>query len=113
LTRAAERLITRHIDSVGALDLLLVLHGGRARDWSVEELCRELRCPRAWAEDQLARLAAIGLLAEVREDRYQYQRGRQYGRAVDEIARACRRDRAAVTRLIFARAARGQSQFAG
>jgi hypothetical protein len=106
LTRAAERLIFRHIDSVGALDLLLVLHGGRERDWSVDELCRTLRCPPAWAEDQLARLLAIGLLAESDDGRYQYRRGREYGPAVDQIARACRRDRAAVTRLIFARSGR-------
>jgi hypothetical protein len=112
LTRAAERLITQHIDSVGALDLLLLLHGERERDWSVDELCRALRCPRAWAEDQLARLAAIGLVADVGDGRYEYRRGRQYGPAVDEIARACRRDRAEVTRLVFARATRRQSQFA-
>jgi hypothetical protein len=106
LTRSADRLISRHIDSVGALDLLLLLHGGRNRDWSIQELCRTLRCPGAWAEEQLGRLRAIGLVAEVEESRYQYTRGRQFGPAVDEIARACRRDRAAVTRLVFARALR-------
>ncbi len=112
LTRAAERLISHHIDSIGALDLLLTLHGGRDREWSIQELCRTLRCPAPWAEEQLARLTAIGLVVEVGERRYRYTRGRQYGPAVDEIARACRRDRAAVTRLVFARASRGQSQFA-
>ena len=106
LTRAAERLISQHIDSVGALDLLLVLHEGRERDWSVEELCRTLRCPGPWAEDQLSRLLAIGLLAESDDGRYQYRRGLQYGPAVDQIARACRHDRAGVTRLIFARSGR-------
>ncbi len=112
LTRAAERLISQHIDSVGALDLLLMLHQGRDRDWSVGELCQALRCPQGWAEDQLARLAAIGLVAEGRDGRYQYRRARQHGPAVDQIARACRHDRAAVTRLIFARSPRGRSQFA-
>jgi hypothetical protein len=112
LTRSAERLISKHIDSVGALDLLLLLHGGRDRDWSIQELCRTLRCPDGWAEKQLARLDAIGLVSEIGEGRYRYTRGRQYGPAVDEIARACRRDRAAVTRLVFARAPRGRRQFA-
>jgi DNA-binding IclR family transcriptional regulator len=112
LTRAAERLISQHIDSVGALDLLLLLHEGRDRDWSIQELCRTLRCPDGWAEEQLARLAAIGLVA-ADEGRYRYTRGRQYGPAVDQIARACRHDRAAVTKLVFARARRGSGQFAG
>jgi hypothetical protein len=112
LTRAAERLISHHIESVGALDLLLLLHEGRERTYSVGELCDALRCPEAWAEDQLARLAAIELVTAGEDGRYQYRRGREYGPAVDQIARACRRDRAAVTRLIFARARRGQGQIA-
>ena len=103
LSRAAQRLISRHVDSVGALDLLLLLHAGRDRDWSQQELCERLRCPRAWASEQLTRLEAAGLVAEASEDRYQYRRGPEYGPAVDEVARAFRRDRAAVTRLIFTR----------
>jgi DNA-binding MarR family transcriptional regulator len=103
LTRSAERLIARYIDSVGALDLLLHLHSGRDRDWDAEELCEVLRCPRAWATEQIARLEAAELLVETTDQRYRYRRGRRYGSAVDEIARACRRDRAEVTRAIFAR----------
>ena len=112
LSRAAERLIARHIHSVGTLDLLLLLHGGRDRDWSLEELCGVLRCPDGWAEEQIAALAAIGLVGETAERRYQYRRGRQYGPATDAVARACRRDRAAVTRLIFARPPHGPRQLA-
>jgi hypothetical protein len=112
-TRAAERLICRYIESVGALDQLLLLHGGRARDWSIEELCRTLRCPGAWAEEQLARLHEAGLVDDLGEAATGTRAaGRQYGTAVDEIARACRRDRAAVTRLVFARAPGGRRQFA-
>jgi hypothetical protein len=106
LPRAAERLIARDIESVGALDLLLLLHGGRDRDWSLAELCDALRCPEAWAEDQLRRLAAIDLARTGADGRHRYRRGRQYGPAVDAIARASRHNRAAVTRLVFAEAAR-------
>jgi hypothetical protein len=112
LTRVAERLITRHIDSVGALDLLLLVHSGPDRDWSAEELCEALRCPTAWAAEQIARLEEVALLAEVSDGRYQYRRGREYGPAVDAIARACRRDRAQVTRRIFARLPRTNDRFA-
>jgi hypothetical protein len=105
LTRAAERLISAHVESVGALDLLLLLHDHRDRDWSLGELCRELRCPEGWAEGELRRLGRLELVAPAGEGRYRYRRGRRHGPAVDEIARVCRRDRAAVTRLIFARSA--------
>lgn len=103
LTRAADRLLAKHVDSVGALDLLLLLHGGRDRAWSSDELCRALRCPEPWVEGQLVQLIGLELLAEVDDGRYQYRRGRRFGPAVDDIARVCRRDRAAVTRRIFAR----------
>ena len=94
LTRSAERLIARHIDSVGTLDLLLLVHSGRDRDWDADELCEALRCPASWAAEQIARLKDADLLVEISEGRYRYRRGRRYGPAVDEIARACRRDRA-------------------
>ena len=108
LTRSAEQLIARHVDSVGALDLLLLVHDRRDRDWSAEELCEALRCPDRWAAEQIARLEALDLLGEVAPQRYRYLRGRRFGAAVDEIARAWRRDRAAVTRQIFARPPGGQ-----
>jgi hypothetical protein len=112
LPRAAERLIARHVESVGALDLLLLLHAGRDRDWSLDELCTALRCPAPWAEGQLRDFIVIDLAREVADGRYRYERGRQHGAAVDAIARACRHDRAAVTRLVFAWAARRRGQFA-
>jgi hypothetical protein len=108
LSRAAERLIASHIDSVGTLDLLLLLHQGRDRDWSREELCERLRCPHGWAADRLERLTSAGLLARVSDDRFRFWRDGQFRSAVDEIARACRRDRAAVTHRIFARPADSQ-----
>jgi hypothetical protein len=108
LSRSAEQLIARHVDSVGTLDLLLLVHARRDRDWSVQELCDNLRCPDSWAADQIARLQALELLVEVEPQRYRFKRGRRHGAAVDEIARACRRDRAEVTRAIFARPARGR-----
>ena len=105
LSRSAERLITRYVDSVGALDLLLLVHAGRDRDWSADELCDALRCPTAWVAEQIRRLEKAELLTEVADGRYRYRRGRRYGPAVDEIARAFRRDRAGLTRRIFARPA--------
>jgi hypothetical protein len=103
LSRAAERLIAHHVDSVGALDLLLLLHGDRERNWHADELRAALRCPKSWIDVQLARLVALELVDETSAERFRYRHGPRFGLTVDEVARACRRDRAAVTRRIFAR----------
>lgn len=113
LSHAAERLIARHVDSAGALDLLLLLHGGRERDWGVAELCAALRCPQPWAEGQIDGLVTAGLAVWVAPGRLKYQRKGRFGPAVDEIARACRRDRAPGTRLIFTRPPVPGREFAG
>lgn len=106
LTPAAERLITRHIDSMGALDLLLLVHRTRDRDWSLAGLCAELRCPSAWAVSQLRVLDSLGLVMQPAPGRHRYVHGRQYGPAVDAIARVHRRDPALVTKLVLAKPSR-------
>ena len=102
LTRDAERLIARHVDSVGVLDLLLLLRGAPDRSWTRDAIREELACPLGWAERELERLRHGGL---ARHDgggyRYAPSSARQRA-AIDSLARACRSDRAAVTRLIFA-----------
>ena len=103
LSAAAQRLITHHVDSAGALDLLLLMHGTAGRDWGLAELCAELRCPSAWATKQLRVLDALGLVIQPAPGRYRYVPGRQYARAVDEIALVHRDDPASVVALGFAR----------
>jgi hypothetical protein len=101
LTPAAQRLLAGHVDSVGALDLLLLLHATRDRVWTADALCARLRCPEPWVQVQLGRLAAAGLVTRT-ESGLRYRRGARFGAAVDELARVTRQDRAAVVRLIFA-----------
>jgi hypothetical protein len=64
LPRGTRRLLGDHVHSAGELDLLLLLHGDRARAWRAEEICALLRCPPAWAESRLQALRRAGLLAE-------------------------------------------------
>ena len=102
LTRDAERLIARHVDSVGVLDLLLLLRGEPHRAWTRDDVCEELACPLGWAERELDRLRHAGL-AGADDGGYRYAPGSARQRAaVDNVARAWRRDRAAITKLIFA-----------
>lgn len=100
-SHAADRFLGRHVDSVGALDLLLLLHETRERDWSAAELCERLRCPETWADRELERFLELGVIA-TSGDRFRYQRTGRHGPAIDAIASACRRDRAALVRRIFA-----------
>lgn len=101
LSQAAERLLAYHIDSVCALDLLLLLDETGDRDWSSSELCTALRCPEGWAGGELRRLRRLGMAVELAGGRHRYQQERQYGDAVNGIAGACCRDRGAIVRRIF------------
>ncbi|MEO8689317.1 MAG: hypothetical protein ABI611_14020 [Solirubrobacteraceae bacterium] len=67
LPREARRLLREHVDSAGELDLLMLLHGDRARGWTVEQICTALRCPAGWAEPRLEALRGAGLFV-CRED---------------------------------------------
>jgi hypothetical protein len=59
----ARRLIAENVDSVGALDLLLLVRGEPERWWSPEEVSDALHCPARWAALQLEALQSGGLLA--------------------------------------------------
>ncbi len=93
---------------MGVLDLLLVLHADPAREWSRGELCRHLRCPAKWADQELLRLRDAGLVAGA-SGRFRFLRSSADAAAVDELARAWKRDQRRVTQLIFA----SIGQFAG
>jgi hypothetical protein len=97
-----RRLVRRHVRSVGELDLLVLLHGDPAREWTADELCETLRCPPTWAEMQLESLGAAGL-AVGEEGRWRYAPAEPaLERATDALARAYRTRKAEVVRLVFA-----------
>ncbi|GMV27358.1 MAG: hypothetical protein AMXMBFR58_33890 [Phycisphaerae bacterium] len=54
--------ITRRLDSVTQLDVLLLLHGSQQREWSPQEVATELRIGAQWAEQYLRVLCARGLI---------------------------------------------------
>lgn len=55
-------LIRRSVRSVWALELLLLLRRDRAREWSADELLRELRASERLIADTLAMLQTTGLV---------------------------------------------------
>ncbi|CAN7471179.1 hypothetical protein LJR219_003177 [Phenylobacterium sp. LjRoot219] len=60
--------VRKHVRSVWALELLLLLRRDPARRWSTAELVRELRASTSLVEDNLRRFEASGLVA--REDKH-------------------------------------------
>jgi hypothetical protein len=107
LSPAAERFMSRHVDSVGTLDLLALLHAERGRDWGLAELCAELRCPSAWATRQVGRLAMLGLVLQPEPGLYRLAPSSRQSVVVDEIVAAYRRDRPAVARWVPAQSPPG------
>ena len=57
--------IAGHIRSVRALELLLLMQAGSAREWTAQALSDELRATHAWAAEELQFLASRGLLVQV------------------------------------------------
>jgi DNA-binding IclR family transcriptional regulator len=102
-------LIAYHLESVGALDLLLLLRGQPERAWTSEDVCEALGSPLRWAERELASLRRGGLVA-LHDGRYRYAPDSERTHAaVDAIARAWRHDRSGISRLIFSPRRRDRS----
>ena len=55
-------LIVGHLDSVLEVEILLLLYHSRPKAWSADELVQRLRIDAVWAESQLAKLCAQGLV---------------------------------------------------
>jgi DNA-binding IclR family transcriptional regulator len=98
----AHRLIADPVDSVGALDLLVLMRE-REHAWTPEEIAGALHCPVPWAEQKLQHLHTGGLLAADGERRYLYRpRTGRLGKAMDALAEAYATRPREVVRQIFA-----------
>jgi hypothetical protein len=103
IPREVQRFVAERIDSVGLLEVLLLLESDPARTWSVPEVSAALRSERTWAEVQLEYLRVEGLLlADGQEPRYRYDPVRpEVEPAVAWLADAFETRRADVIKLIF------------
>ena len=99
-----KHFIADSIDSVGQLEVLLLVRSEPERFWSASEVSDELRSGRSWAEVQLEYLCVEGLLSarESNAPSYRYEPTRPELEAV--VARLCEAfesQRAEVIRLVF------------
>lgn len=98
--------IADHIESVVQLEVLLFLQADQRRECSCADIARELRIAPDWAESQLVKLRARGLLASEAgaEQLYRYApRSPDLDEAVRGLAEAYTDYRVTVTSLIFAK----------
>ena len=115
LSDAACRLVREHIESMGRLDLLIVLYGDPRASWSAKRMGRQMRAPVRWAEAQMQSLQRAGILACTDTDDGPAW---SYGptddgtaAAVQELITACQLDWAAVTREVMSLRPSGAEAF--
>ena len=93
-----RRFITAHLDSVSALETLLLLHGEPDRGWTADEVAGALVTKPSAAEGFLRELRDHGLVSE-HDGRFRYAPHR----AVDALAETYATRRHTVIGLIFDR----------
>jgi DNA-binding IclR family transcriptional regulator len=101
----ARRLIGDSINSVGVLDLLLLVRQQPERWWSPADVTETLHCPVRWATFELEDLRSAGLV-EADPDgnrRYRFRpRNNRLVQAVDALAEAYAAHSGEIVRLILA-----------
>lgn len=109
ISPGVKAFIAGHIDSIVQLETLLMLHASPARDWTAQDIARDLRIDRDWAEGQLEALSQQGLLTRGREAGVrQYRYGpvaAQHRSDIEGLARAYAERRVTVIGLIFSKPA--------
>ncbi len=109
------RLIAEHIHSIEQLEVLLLARRTADRDWSAEEVARELTTLPDSASTRLDDLAGRGFLV-VADDvgpRFRYDtRDQERDRVVGELEDAYARRRVSVTSMIFSKPSENIRTFA-
>ena len=97
------RLVVEHIDSLEQLEVLLLLHASPERDWTAEDVAREMRSSGQSAGKRLASLASAGILSQA-GTRFRYApKSDELDRAVASLARVYPERRFGIIELIFSK----------
>jgi len=100
--RSIDGLLRTAIDSVGALELLLLLRSADGDPRSVEQLRSALGSPASWTEQQLEAFTRAGLATGDADGDWRYAPSNaQLASGVDDLAAAWQRDSRAVRRWVF------------
>jgi hypothetical protein len=97
-----RRFIAGHIESVGQLEVLLLLRAAADKEWTTDEVARAIVTQPASATGWLEQLRADGLVA-LNAERYRYCPPNGVERAIDDLAESYAKYRVAVIGLIFSK----------
>jgi hypothetical protein len=110
-----QNLISDVIDSVGTLEMLLLLYRRPEREWFCDDVAGEMRVERDWVQSQLLTLVRAGLFCEsgrqTRSYRY-YPASMELNAAVAELARTYATRSPTVISFIHSRPAAALRRFA-
>lgn len=101
-----------HIDSIPQLEMLLLLHEGRASVWSIEQIAARIYLEPARVQPLLRGLQSHGLVAAADGGTYRYAESADHQIVVGGLTRAYRTDLIGVTRFVHAKASRSVLEFA-
>lgn len=104
ISHRLEAFIAEHVDSVGLLEVLLLLHAAPDTALDAAAVAKALRVDPAWTEQTMAGLADKRLIARA-GDAYRYDLTHAGHDVVDELARAYADRRVTVIGLIFSKPA--------
>jgi hypothetical protein len=107
LPEGVRQFLRANIDSLDALEVLLLLFGQPARQWTAEEVGRECRTNEWAAGMQLRTLSTRGLVRAVDATPMGYQADDAHAAAVEALARTYRERRVGVITFIYSPAASG------
>jgi hypothetical protein len=106
-----RRFIAAEIESVGQLEVLLLLRGAVDKNWTADEVARALVMQTPSVESWLEKMAARGLLAAA-DDRYRFAPPTaEVERTIDGLAESYARYRVAVIGVIFSKPSEGATRF--
>ena len=98
-----RRFIAGHIESVGQLEVLLLLRAAADKHWTTDEVARAVVTQPASAAGWLEQLRSDGLLG-LADGRYRYNPpSGEVEQAIDDLAESYAKYRVAVIGLIFAK----------
>jgi len=104
-----ERFLSEHIDSVEAINVLILLFAHASRRWTVEDVGHESRT-NGWSEEMhLRALSEHGLLRIDRGPPATYQADPTYTGIVSLLARTFLERRVSVISFIYSRPERGKA----
>jgi hypothetical protein len=98
-----QAFIAKYIDSVEAVNVLLLVFAQPARTWTPDEVGRELRTNEWSAELHLRALRARGLLQAKEESPTRYYADTAFSAIVASLAKTFRERRVAVITFIYSR----------